>query len=254
MFNGRGFWTLIEKEYYRFGRLAAQTIAPPVISTLLFIVIFGYSLGDSIREIHHLSYIVYLIPGLTAMGIMSNSFSNAATSLFMARMDRSIENILVAPLSHFQIVLSYVVGGLTRGLAVGVVTLLVSVLLTDLTIHSYVGVLIVTALLSIIYSCFGIITALWADDWDHLATFSNFVMTPLEYLGGVFYSVKHLPPLWQKLSILNPVYYWVDGFRGQVLGIVEVPVLHSLLFLSGMALGMFLLSVYLFQRGWKMIY
>ncbi|MBI1909601.1 MAG: ABC transporter permease [Deltaproteobacteria bacterium] len=248
-----GFLTLIEREYYRFTRLAAQTIAPPVITTLLFILIFGYSLGEKITTIHGFSYILYILPGLAVMGVMTNSFSNSSTSLFMARMDRSIENILVAPLSYFQIVASFVIGGVTRGLVVGIMTLLVAVIMTGMTFHSYAGTIFFLTLIAAIFSSLGIIAALWAEDWDHLATFTNFVITPFLYLGGVFYSIEMLPPFWKKVSYANPIFYLVDGFRRQVLGVSDLPLTYSLGMLLILSLGFFLLAVRLFQKGWKLI-
>ena len=250
----RGLITLIEREYYRFGRLAGQTIAPPIISTLLFIVIFGYSLGQRIENVAGFSYILYILPGLIAMSVMNNAFSNSSTSLYMARIDRSLENIMVSPLSHFEIVASFVIGGLTRGLVVGGTTLLIGVLAAGLKIHSLVGTFASLALISILFSSLGILSALWAEDWDHIATFTNFVLTPLAYLGGIFYAVDLLPPLWQRLSWFNPLFYLVDCFRGQVLGVSAVRPAHSFLLLTLLALGSLLFSVHLFRRGWKIIH
>ncbi|MDO8461792.1 MAG: ABC transporter permease [Deltaproteobacteria bacterium] len=252
--NFRGFLTLVEREYYRFFRLAVQTIFPPIITTLLFILIFGYSLGEKIQTINNLPYILYILPGLAAMGVISNSFSNSSTSLFMARMDRSIENILAAPLSHLQIVGSFVIGGVTRGLVVGLTTLIVAKVMTPLTFSSLLGTLLSLVLISVTFSSLGIIAALWSEDWDHLATFTNFVITPFLYLGGVFYSITMLPPFWQKVSYFNPIWYLVDDFRRQVLGIGDLPAWQSQLVLWALALSTFLMAVRLFQKGWKLIH
>jgi ABC-2 type transport system permease protein len=245
--------TLIEREYYRFARLAAQTIAPPIIMTGLFVVIFGYSLGNHIESVSGFPYILYILPGLAGMGAITNSYSNSSTSLYMARIDRSIENILVAPLRPLEIVSAFVIGGVTRGLLVGGVTVLVAVLLTDLTVAHPVWALAVLALLSVIFSSLGVISALWAEDWDHLATFSNFVITPFVYLGGVFYSVTMLPGAWQKISHANPMFYFIDAFRWAVLGQGDLAAWLSIGVTVLSAAALLALAVYLFRTGYKLI-
>lgn len=248
-----GFLTLIEREYYRFARLAAQTIAPPVIMTILFVVIFGYSLGGQIEKISGFKYILYILPGLAGMGVITNSFSNSSTSLFMARMDRSIENILVAPLSHFKVVTAFVIGGMTRGVLVGGITLIVASFLTDLTVTHFFLTLSFLLLISVIFSSLGVISALWAEDWDHLATFSNFVITPFVYLGGVFYSVTMLPEVWRKVSLANPMLYFIDGFRWSILGYGDFSPWISGGVTLVFAVGLLLLTVHLFRTGYKLI-
>lgn len=248
-----GFFTLIEREYYRFMRLAAQTIAPPVIMTILFVVIFGYSLGHQIEEISGFPYIIYILPGIAGMGVITNSYSNSSTSLFMARMDRSIENILVAPLSHLKMVMAFVIGGMTRGVVVGGITLIVASFLTSLSIQHFFLTLFYLLAISTIFSSLGIISALWAEDWDHLATFSNFVLTPFIYLGGVFYSVNMLPGIWHKVSHLNPMYYLIDGFRWSILGQSDISPWIAAAITLALVFGSVLLSVYLFRKGYKLI-
>ncbi len=248
-----GFWTLIEREYYRFIRVAGQTVAPPVITTVLFVLIFGYSMGSRIESIAGVSYIIYIVPGLAGMSVLTNSFSNSSTSLFMARMDRSIENILVAPLSSMKIVMAFALGGVLRGMIVGVVTLATAYFLTDFYIqHLFLGALFMAAL-SMTFSALGIISALVAEDWDHLATISTFFITPFTYLGGVFYSIEMLPPVWQKVSLANPMLYFIDGFRWCILGASSVPpVLCFSVTLAVTAIGL-LAAVMMFRRGYKLI-
>lgn len=248
-----GMLTLVEREYYRFARLAAQTIAPPVIMTSLFVIIFGYSLGGQIESISGFRYILYILPGLAGMGTITNSYSNTSTSLYMARIDRSIENILVAPLSNLKIVTAFVIGGVTRGLVVGVVTVAVAVLLTGLRIeHPFCGLAILT-LISVVFSSLGVVSALWAEDWDHLATFSNFVITPFVYLGGVFYSVSMLPGIWHKVSFLNPMLYFIDAFRWSVLGRGDLSPWLSAGITAVFAFGLLAFAVGLFRKGYKLI-
>ncbi len=248
-----GFLTLIEREYYRFARLAAQTIAPPVIMTLLFIVIFGYSLGEQIESISGFPYIIYILPGIAGMGVITNSYSNSSTSLFMARIDRSIENILVAPISNLKVVLAFVIGGITRGVVVGGVTLIVASLFTGLRIHSLVSTLFFLVGIAMTFSALGVISALLAEDWDHLATFSNFVITPFVYLGGVFYSISMLPGVWQKISLVNPMYYLIDGFRWAILGRADLAPWLAFSVTLGLCIGAVAAAVHLFRIGYKLI-
>ncbi len=248
-----GFLTLLERELYRFGRLAAQTIAPPFVTTALFIVIFGYSLGEKIGDISGFSYILYILPGLSGMSVITNSFSNSSSSLYMARMDRSIENILVAPISSFRIVSSFVVGGIVRGLTVGIVTLLTAHFMIGLQIESYLLTFVELVLISTIFSALGVIAALWGNDWEHLAAFSTFILAPLSYLGGTFYSIATLPPLWQKISLINPMYYMVDGYRAAILGHSDVSWAHAFIISLALALAIFELAVWLFKKGYRII-
>ena len=247
------FLTLIEREYYRFARLAAQTIAPPIIMTILFVVIFGYSLGKQIESISGFPYIIYILPGIAGMGMITNAYSNSSTSLFMARMDRSIESILVAPLSHTKIVMAFVIGGMTRGLVVGGITLLVAAPLTSLKIAHLPATILFLFSISTIFSSLGIISALLAEDWEHLATFSTFVITPFIYLGGVFYSVTMLPGIWQKVSYGNPMLYLIDGLRWAVLGQGELSPYLTIGVTLGMVLLTLSIAIRLFRVGYKLI-
>ena len=248
-----GFITLLERELYRFGRLAAQTIAPPFVTTALFIVIFGYSLGEKVGDIAGFPYIIYILPGLSGMSIITNSFSNSSSSLYMARMDRSIDNILVTPISSFRIVLSFVVGGIIRGLTVGVVTMLTAYLMTNLVIENYALTFLFIVIISMAFSALGVIAALWGNDWEHLAAFSTFILAPLSYLGGTFYSIANLPPLWKKISLINPMYYMVEGYRATILGHSDVPLIHDLWISAVLALVTFAVAVWLFKKGFRLI-
>lgn len=248
-----GLLTLIEREYYRFVRLAAQTIAPPIIMTGLFVIIFGYSLGGQIESVAGVPYIIYILPGLAGMGAITNSYSNSSTSLYMARIDRSIENILVAPLSNFKIVTAFVVGGVTRGVIVGTVTMTVALLITGLNISHWGWALLILILISVIFSSLGVISALWAEDWDHLATFSNFVITPFVYLGGVFYSISMLPGIWRTVSHFNPMLYFIDAFRWAILGHGDLSPILAVSVTAVCAVTVLSVAVYLFRIGYKLV-
>lgn len=247
------FATLILRECYRFARLSGQTIAPPIVSTLLFILIFGYSLGSRIKQIGGFDYVLFILPGLAAMGVVNNAYANSSTSLFMARMDRSIENMVVCPLSPLQLVSAFVIGGLMRGLVVGLLTLAVGIPAVGLEVHHWPHTVLVIGLSSVLFSSLGILSALWAEGWDQIATFTTFFITPFIYLGGVFYSIHMLPAFWQKASLFNPIFYLVDATRWAVLGHSDIPYWYSLAFLAGTALLSYGLCVYLFKKGYKLV-
>ncbi len=248
-----GFKTLIEREYYRFARLSKQTIAPPIITNLLYIFIFGFSLGSRIHEVEGFRYIVFILPGLAAMGIITNSYANTSTSLFMARMDRSIENILSSPLSYLQIVTSFVIGGVLRGMVIGGISLLISTTVVHMPLEHWGLTALIVILNSVTFSALGIISALWAESWDQIATFTNFFITPFIYLGGVFYSIQMLPPIWLKVSLCNPIFYMVDALRFSTLGHGDVAFLYSFGVVFGMAVLSFAVCLILFKRGYKLI-
>lgn len=247
------FLTLVEREVYRFGRMTSQTIAPAVIITTLFILIFGYSLGQGIQEVSGFPYIHYILPGLVGMAVINNAYSNSSTSLFMTKIDRSIEGILVAPVSSLQVVTSFVIGGVLRGLVVGGVTLVVGALLTKLGVQNLLLVGCFLVATSVIFSSLGVIAALWARSWDHLATISTFVITPFVYLGGVFYSLQMLPKRWQQVSLGNPMLYLIDGFRFAILGISDIPLSVSLIVSLVLAVGCLGIATWLFKRGYRLI-
>lgn len=251
--NWTGFNTLISREIFRFTRLSAQTIAPPLITTVMFILIFGFSLGSRIREIEGFSYIVYILPGLIQMGVVMNSYANSSTSLFVARMERSIENLLVAPLHYIQIVSAYMIGGIIRGFAVGLTIMICSFFFVDYP-FSHWGIIFLSVLFtSILFSGLGILSALYAEHWDKIGMFTTFVITPLVYLGGVFYSIRMLPPFWEKVSLFNPIYYCIDLMRYGFLGVSDSPVAFSMTVVASSAVLVYVICILLFRRGYKLI-
>lgn len=251
--NQTGFTTLISREVYRFISLSRQTIAPPLITTVMFILIFGYSLGTRIREIEGFSYIVFILPGLIQMGIVMNSFANTSTSLYMARLERSVENLLVAPLHYIQIVTAYMIGGLLRGLVVGSVILATSSFFISLPYHNWILIVASFVLSSIFFSGLGIMAALYAEHWDKIGIFTTFVITPFVYLGGVFYSINMLPPFWYKLSLANPIFYCVDLTRYGFLGISDAPAWISLSIVTTAAVLSYAFCIFLFWKGYKLV-
>lgn len=252
------FTTLIEREIYRFVRLSSQTVVPPLITTIMFILIFGYSLGSRITEIHGVPYIVFILPGLMMMGIINNAYANSSTSLFMARLERSIENLLVSPLSKMQIVSAYMIGGVLRGLVVGLTIFICTYLISlvsplDFPIKHWGYVALGFFVPSCLFSGLGIISGLNAESWDKIALFTNFIITPFVYLGGVFYSVQMLPPFWQKISLANPIFYCVDLIRYGFLGISDVPIWISVSVVITFSIVIYVFCIYLFCKGYKII-
>ncbi|OGQ08955.1 MAG: hypothetical protein A3G32_00540 [Deltaproteobacteria bacterium RIFCSPLOWO2_12_FULL_40_28] len=251
--NWTGFLTLIDREFYRFMRLSRQTIFPPLITTVLFILIFGYSLGTKIHEIHGFSYILYIFPGLLQMGVINNAYANSSTSLFMSRFERSIENMLVAPLTPFQLVTSYMMGALLRGLVVAIAIYVASLPFVSIPVAHPFLILASLVFSSLFFGGLGIVCGLWSESWDKIALYTNFVLTPLTYLGGVFYSLEMLPPFWHKVSLINPIFYSVDLIRYGFLGHSDASPVFSLSLLFLLAIGVYLWCFILFRRGYKLI-
>lgn len=247
------FLTLIERECARFVRYARQTVVPPLVTTIMFILIFGYSLGSRISEISGFSYIIYILPGLIQMGVITNAYANTSTSVFMAKLERSIENLIVSPLNFFQITTAYLIGGMMRGLAVGLVTIISAAFIVDLPLHHYGFILLSLVITSLLFSGLGIISGLQAESWDQIATFTNFIITPLVYLGGVFYSITMLPPFWHQASLFNPIFYSIDLLRYGFLGIHDAPPWQATLVILAMATIVYGLTLFLFWRGYKII-
>lgn len=251
--NWIGFITLIEREAYRFIHLFRQTIVPPIITTVMFILIFGHSLGSRITDIGGFSYILYILPGLVQMGVITNAYANSSTSVYMARLERSIENLLIAPLSYFQIVTAYLIGGILRGLVVGFAIMICSLFFVRFPFTHLWVIFVSLFLTSLLFSGLGIISALYAESWDKLGTLTNFVITPLVYLGGVFYSISMLPPFWAAISQGNPIFYAIDSTRYGFLGASDAPLWVSMVVLLIPSVLVYGFCIYLFKRGYKLV-
>lgn len=247
-----GFWTLTRREIGRFLRLWKQTVFPPVLSALLYILIFGEALGSRIREIDGWPYTEYILPGLAMMGVLTSAYSNSSSSLFMAKHEQYINDVLIAPLSYWEVVLAYTLGAMVRGLIVGVVILAVGVVAADLPISHPGIVLAFCVLVSASLACAGLVMALWAESWDHVMLLLNFAITPLVFLGGVFYSIHMLPPFWYSVSLFNPIFYMINGLRYGVLGVADASPLGSLALCGALAAGLFAWTVHLFRIGYRL--
>lgn len=231
-------------------KLWKQTVFPPILSAVLYILIFGEALGSRIRLIDGYPYTEYILPGLAMMGVLTSAYSNSSTSVFVARHEKYINDILVAPLSYWEIVLAYTLGAMARGIVVGVLILGVGVLVADLPITHASMVLAFLIVVSALLSCAGMVMALWSESWDQVALLLNFIITPAVFLGGVFYSIHMLPPFWYRVTLFNPIFYMINGLRYGVLGVADASPALSLLLTAGLAVAVFGLTVYLFRIGY----
>ena len=250
--NWIGFMALTEREVKRFLRVWQQTIIPPIITSVLFILIFGYSLGSKISSIGGVSYLGFIIPGLLMMGVIMSAYSNTSSSLYISKFQGQVQEYLVAPLNYWQIIFALTIAGVFRGVLVGLGILVVGLLFTHIAVHSLLILIYFLLLVSLLFSFAGIATALWAANFDQMSVFATFVITPLTYLGGVFYSISMLPPFWNTLAKFNPILYMVDGFRYGFIGVTDVPLWHSMLLVLVLTILFFGLCVGMFQKGYKL--
>jgi ABC-2 type transport system permease protein len=247
--NWIGYKTIVRKELTRILRIWGQTIVPPVITMSLYFVIFGELIGRRIGQMHGFSYMDYIVPGLVIMSVITNSYGNMVSSFFGAKYGKHIEELLISPLPNWIILAGYVTGALARGLMVGSVVLMVSLFFTHLRIAHGLVALAILLLTAIVFSMAGMVNAIFARKFDDIAIIPTFVLTPLTYLGGVFYSIALLPDFWQRLSVFNPILYMVNGFRYGILGVSDVSLGQT--FLIIVCAGVLLLAwcLWLLHRG-----
>jgi len=218
---------IVRKEVRRFTRIWVQTITPPAVNALLYMLIFGGLIGSRIREVDGIAYMDFLIPGIIMMGIITNSYGNVVSSFFGTKLQKHVEELLVSPVSNATILAGYVTGGVARGATVGLIVSVVAMFFTDIRPVHPVATMLIVVLTSIMFSLGGMINAVYAKTFDECSIVPNFVLTPLTYLGGIFYSISMLPPLAQKFSLFNPVLYMINGFRYGILGVSDIPLWHS---------------------------
>jgi ABC-2 type transport system permease protein len=244
--------TIMRKEVVRFTRIWVQTLLPPVITMGLYFVIFGQLIGARIGEMDGFSYMDFVVPGLIMMSVITNSYSNVVSSFFGVKFQRSIEELLVSPTPNYIILLGYVIGGVCRGLLVGFIVTLVSLFFTDLSIYSLPITIAIVFMTSVVFALAGFLNAVFARTFDDISIVPTFILTPLTYLGGVFYSISLLPPFWQAVSQINPILYMVNAFRYGILGISDINIAYAFM---GVALFVVLLSAICLQllaRGTRM--
>lgn len=243
------FETIVTKEILRFTRIWVQTILPSVITTTLYFVIFGQLIGQRIGPMDGLAYLDFIVPGLVLMAVITNSYSNVVASFYSSKFSRYVEELLVSPAPNWVILSGYVTGGVLRGIVVGAAVMLVAMLFTEVTIYSLSATCLVVLMTAVLFALGGFINAVYANSFDDISIIPTFVLTPLTYLGGVFYSIDLLPEFWQVVSLVNPVLYMVNGFRYGLLGVSDIPlgIAFGIIFAFILALTLFSLS--LLRRG-----
>lgn len=217
------FSTIFRKETHRYLRIWVQTLVPPAITMTLYFIIFGSLIGPRIGDMDGYDYMAYIVPGIIMMAVITNAYANVVSSFFGAKFQHHIEEMLVSPTPNYVILLGYLSGGVGRGILIGVIVTGISLFFTDLSLHNVWVTFSVVVLTAILFSLGGFINAIFAKKFDDISIVPTFVLTPLTYLGGVFYSISLLPPFWQKVSLLNPVLYMVNAFRYGVLGTSDIP-------------------------------
>ena len=247
--NWIGLKTLVRKEMVRVIRIWIQTIVPPAIMMTLYFIIFGNLIGSRIGSMGGFDYMQYIAPGLIMMSVITNSYANVVSSFFGAKFARHIEEMLVSPMSNATVIIGHVAGGILRGLLVGILVTLVALFFTKLEIKYPLITLSMVFLSSTVFALAGFINAVFAKKFDDISIVPTFVLTPLTYLGGVFYSISLLPEFWQKVSLANPIIYMVNAFRYGVLGISDINIAHAYLIVIFFVVVLFTISLILLNRG-----
>ena len=243
------YQTIVRKEFIRFARIWIQTILPSVITIFLYITIFGNFIGDRIGNIDDFDYIDYIIPGLIIMPIISNSYMNVVGSFYSSRFQKSHEEMMVSPVPNFIILLGYVSGGVIRAFVVGIAVFLVTTLFTDIPVYNPFLVILITFLTAFLFSTAGFINAVYAKSFDDINIVTTFVLTPLTYLGGTFYSISALPQVWQDISIFNPIAYIISSYRLAFLGLEETSIILSVFIIVVLIIILFIVALMILSKG-----
>jgi ABC-2 type transport system permease protein len=248
----RGPWTLFKKEIFRFWRVSFQTVAAPVMTALLYLLIFSHVLGGRVEVYPGVPYTVFLIPGLIMMSVLQNAFANSSSSLIQSKVMGSIIFVLLTPLSYLEFFLAFLAASIVRGLVVGFSIYFVAICFIDLPLTHPLFILAFAIAGSGMLGAFGIIAGLWAEKFDQMAAFQNFVIMPLSFLSGVFYSIHSLPPFWQKVSHLNPFFYMIDGFRYGFFGQGDISPWFSLTVVLGSFIALSFITIGMLKAGYKL--
>ena len=243
------YQTIARREILRFSRIWVQTIIPPMVMVGLYFIIFGNLIGRKIGEMDGMSYVDFIMPGLVMMSIITNSYANVVSSFYGAKYSHYIEEMQIAPIPNIIILLGYVTGGITRGMSVGVAVTLTSLFFTDFSIHAPAIVIGVAFLTSFLFSLAGLINGIFAKSFDHVTIVPTFVLTPLTYLGGIFYSIKLLPEFWQQISLINPILYMVNSFRLGFRGVSDIELGTAIGVILVFILILFAICMTLLDRG-----
>lgn len=247
--NSIAYQTIVRKEVTRMLRVWTQTLLPPIVTMTLYFVVFGKFIGSQIASIDGFSYMQFIVPGLVMMSVVMNAFMHTVSSFYFAKFQKTVEEILVSPTPYWVVIAGYVTGGVVRSLLTGSLVLVVALFFTRIHFAHWPVILLFALLAAILFSLFGLINAVFAKNFDGVFIIPNFILTPLTYLGGVFYSVKVLPEFWQSVSLWNPMVYIIDGFRYGILGVADTNVAWAFVVLLGFVCGAFGLTWWLFQTG-----
>jgi ABC-2 type transport system permease protein len=247
-----GFQTLLYKETLRFWKVATQTVAAPVLTAMLYLLIFGHVLEGRVNMLAGVNYTAFLIPGLVMMSVLQNAFANSSSSLIQSKITGNLVFILLPPLSHWEIISAYVLASVVRGLAVGAGVFVVTVWFTHLTFVAPVWIVVFAVLGAAILGTMGLIAGIWAEKFDQLAAFQNFLIMPATFLSGVFYSIHSLPPFWQAVSHVNPFFYMIDGFRHGFFGQSDISPWTSLAIVSVFFAVLAAIAINLLKRGYNL--
>jgi len=247
-----GFLTLLYKEVLRFWKVSFQTVAAPILTALLFLLIFSHVLERHVRVYENVSYTSFLLPGLAMMSLLQNAFANSSSSLIQSKVTGNIIFMLLPPISYAQFFAAFVLAAVARGIVVGLGVLLATLWLVDLPWQAPLWILVFATLGGAIMGALGVIAGIWADKFDQLAAFQNFIIMPLTFLSGVFYSIHSLPPFWQQVSHFNPIFYMIDGFRHGFFGVSDVSPLTSLAVVAGCFVALTAFTLWLLRIGYKL--
>jgi ABC-2 type transport system permease protein len=241
--------TLVRKEFSRVTRIWVQTIVPPIITMSLYFVIFGNLIGRRIGQMEGFDYMQYIAPGLIMMSVITNSYGNVVSSFFGAKFQRHLEEMLVAPMPTWAIIMGHVAGGVVRGLMVGAVVTFIALFFTEVRIANIFITISIVVLTAVVFALGGLINAIFARKFDDISIIPAFVLAPLTYLGGVFYSISLLPPIAQKISLMNPILYMVNAFRYGMLGISDIDIMRAYVIIMVFAVGLFFACMILINKG-----
>ena len=244
--------TIVRKEIHRFLRIWIQTIIPPAITIVLYFVVFGHLIGPRIGKMDGFNYMQYIVPGLIMMSIITNSYGNVVSSFFGHKFQRCIEELMVSPTPEYIVIIGFIIGGVARGILVGIIVSFLSLFFTELDLYDPWITFSIVILTSVLFSLGGFINAIYANKFDDISIIPTFILTPLTFLGGVFYSIDLLPSFWKTVSMVNPIVYMVNGFRYGILGVSDVSLTVTYVMIGIFILFLYIWAFSLMRRGYGM--
>ena len=243
------FYTMLRNDFVRIIRIWSQTLLPPIVTTSLYFIVFGTFIGSQLAPIHGLKYIQFIVPGLIMMSVITSSYMNTVSTFYFAKWTKTLDEILVSPMPDWLVIFGFVSGGVMRGLMVGALVGVVGLFFTHLAIHNIVALVAALVLTSVLFSLAGLINGAFAKSFDGISIVPTFVLTPLTYLGGIFFSISQFPPIWQKVSLFNPILYMINAFRWGFFGVSDINILTCFGVLIGFILLFLIVLLWLFRRG-----